>query len=536
MTSALRPTATPSRAVAALTVRQIRRGALIVAAVCAGMSAIVAVQYKTTFQGSIDASGLRALAENPAIRILFGPPVALDDPGGFTVWRTGLPILVLCGVWILLSATRVTRGEEDAGRADLLLAGRIRLIDVVHRTVAAFMLAAALIAAGVGVAMVAAGTDVTGAAIYAAAVLGVTGTFACAAVFAAQVMPTRSAAVGVAVGLLFGWLAVRMLADGAHALAWLAWTTPFGLTTLASPYHDNRVTPLVVLGAMAAVFAVSAAVAAGRRDVGGGLVAVASRRAPRVRLLGSVTGFAVRRSLRPTAGWAVAVAAYYFLIGALIASVLAFFDSNRRFAELAAAAGFGGLDSAYGFAAALFTLLPIATGLYAATRLAAMVADERACRATMLLSAPVSRVRLAYTEIGVVVGAVLALHAIAGLAIWIGAQTTGAPFTITAAFAGAANSAPIALLAVAAAALAVGWLPSGVVALGAVPVAGGFLLDVLTHSVHAPGWVVNLSPFAHLGAVPNGPPDWTGIEAFILFGALAIAVGVVGFARRDVTA
>ncbi len=53
------------------------------------MSAIVAVQYRTTFQGSIDQSGLRALAENPAIRILFGPPVALDDAGGFTVWRTG---------------------------------------------------------------------------------------------------------------------------------------------------------------------------------------------------------------------------------------------------------------------------------------------------------------------------------------------------------------------------------------------------------------------------------------------------------------
>ena len=120
------PHATASRAVRRLAVRQIRRGALIVAVVCAVMSAGVAAQYQTMFQGSIAESGLQALAENPAIRILFGPPVALDDAGGFTVWRTGLPVLVLASVWILLAATRITRGEEDAGRWDLLLAGRLR--------------------------------------------------------------------------------------------------------------------------------------------------------------------------------------------------------------------------------------------------------------------------------------------------------------------------------------------------------------------------------------------------------------------------
>ena len=49
---------------------------------------------------------------------------------------------------------------------------------------------------------------------------------------------------------------------------------------------------------------------------------------------------------------------------------------------MAAAAGFAGLDSANGFAAALFSLLAIPTGLYATTRLAAMVADEKARRWT----------------------------------------------------------------------------------------------------------------------------------------------------------
>jgi ABC-2 type transport system permease protein len=499
------------------------------------MSAIVATQYQTTFEGSIDQTGLRALAENPAIRILFGPPVALDDAGGFTVWRTGTPVLLLASVWILLAATRITRGEEDAGRCDLLLAGRLRMVDCVVRCLVALAGCAVLIGAAVGASLVAVGTDATGAIGYAAAILGVTLTFATAGMLAAQIMPTRSAAVGVTVGVLGVGLLLRMLADGMPALAWSAWTTPFGLTARAAPYADNRIAPLLVLACLPLALVAAALVIAQRRDVGSGLVAVATSRPPRTRLLGSLGGFALRRGIRSTIGWATGIAAYFLLVGALIASVLEFFDQNRRFAELAATAGFGGLNSANGFAAALFSLLAIPTGLYAATRLAAMIADEKARRWTPLFAAPVSRTRLAVIEIGVTTLGVVVLHATAALTIWAGAAITGAPLTIGAAMAGALNTAPIAWLAVGAAALAVGWLPSAVGAIGALPVVGGFLLNVITQGTQAPAWVVNLSPFAHVSAVPSLPPDWVAIAALIVIGMLMAALGVAGYFGRDLT-
>lgn len=529
------PSRAPGRAVGRLTVRQVRRAALIVAVVCAGMSAIVAVQYQTMVQGSIDQSGLRALTENPAIRILFGPPVALDDAGGFTVWRTGTPVLVLASVWILLAATRITRGEEDAGRCDLLLAGRLRMVDLVVRCLVAVAGCAVIISAAVGASLAAAGTDATGAFVYATAILGVTLTFATAGVLAAQIMPTRPAAVGVTVGVLGLGLMLRMLADGAPALAWSAWTTPFGLTARAAPYADNRIAPLLVLACLPLALAAAALVIARHRDAGSGLVAVATSRPPRTRLLSSLGGFAVRRGIRSTIGWAIGIAAYFLLVGALIASILEFFDQNRRFAELAAAAGFAGLDSANGFAAALFSLLAIPTGLYAATRLAAMVADEKARRWTPLYAAPVSRTRLAVVEIAVTTVGVVILHATAALAIWAGAAITGAPLTIGAALEGALNTAPIAWLSVGAASLAVGWLPSAVGAIGALPVVGGFLLNVITQGMQAPTWVVNLSPFVHLPAVPNLPPDWATIATLTVIGAIMTAIGLAGYARRDLT-
>ena len=123
---------------------------------------------------------------------------------------------------------------------------------------------------------------------------------------------------------------------------------------------------------------------------------MATRRAPRT----AAVGFGRRHSPfaapygRRSAGRS-GIAAYFLLVGALIASILEFFDSNRHFADLAAAAGFAGLDSANGFAAALFSLLAIPTGLYAATRLAAWSPTRRARRWTpRVRPAPVSRIRL----------------------------------------------------------------------------------------------------------------------------------------------
>lgn len=110
----------------------------------------------------------------------------------------------------------------------------------------------------------------------------------------------------------------------------------------------------------------------------------------------------------------------------------------------------------------------------------------------------------------------------------------GAPFRIDDALAGALNSAPVAWMSLGAATRAVGWLPA-VGAIGALPVVGGFLFNVLTQTAGAPDWVVNVSPFAHLAAVPNTPPDWTAYGVFIAVGGGLIAAGLAGYRHRDLS-
>jgi ABC-2 type transport system permease protein len=521
----------PGQAVIRLAVRQLRSGAVAVAVVCGGMSALAASQYRP-IGNLLDQSGLRALAENPAIRTLTGPPIALDNPGGFTVWRTGTTVSLLASAWIILAATRITRGEEDGGRWDLLLAGRLRVADVVVRCLAALVGSATLIGAAVAAGLLVARTETTGAVIHAIGIACVALTFAMTALLAAQVMPRRSSATGLTAAALGVGLLLRMIADGSHQLAWLAWATPFGLTARAAPYADNRVAPLIVLGAFPIVLGGAALFAARHRDLGDGIVSVPVSRRPRTRLLQSIGGFAVRRTGRTTLGWAMGIAAYFLLVGAMLAYVLELFDTNPRFAELAAAAGIRGHEL-NAFAAALFGLLTVPTGLYATMRLAALVADEKAGRWTLLFARPVSRLRLLSAETIVTVSGVVALHCAAAVALWSGGRMTGAPLQFGDSVAGALNSLPVALLAVGAAAVGVGWFPSAASVTGALPVVGGFLVNVIMQVTKAPAWVANLSPWTHLAAVPDKPPNWVASTVFVLIAAALAGLGIYGYTQRD---
>ncbi len=524
---------TIGRAVTGLAVRQVRRGALVVMALVGGMSAVVVAMYRSTAGDSLAPAALQALAENVAIRTLFGEPVALDDAGGFAVWRTGTVLAVLLGVWALLAATGITRGEEDAGRWDLLLAGRQPLATVVARHLAVIVAATACAGTAISVSLIAAGATPAGAVLHGAGLALVGAFFTAAGGLAAQLFPTRAGASGAAVALLGVGLLIRMAGDGIEALEWLRWLSPFGLVALTRPYAESSAVPLLVLAVAAGLLFASALFVAARRDLRGGWLAGAGGRAPRLRLLGSVHGFAVRRTLRPLAGWCAGVGAYYLLIGLVMVSMTGFLTDNPRFADLAAQAGFAAIGSVSGAVATLFALLAIPAGVLVAVRLAALAAAETNRQLTLLYAGPVTRIRLLAAETAAALGAAVVLTTVAATATWLGTTSVGAELTLGAALAGTLNVLPIVMLCLGAAVLALGWEPRAVAAIGALPAVGGFLLQVIADTAGAPAWVGTLSPFAHLAAVPHAPVDWAGSGVMVAIAALLAAIGTAGYRRRD---
>ena len=523
----------PTRLVVGTAVRLVRRGTLVVSAVSGVLVAFVAAEYRSTFSGAVSAASLEALAENPAIRTLFGPPVALDDPGGFTVWRTGTVVAVLVGVWGALAATRVTRGEEEAGRWDLLLAGRLRVPALVRAHVGVLLVATALPGVASALGLLLAGARAPGALLFGALIAGTGRAGAALGTLGAQLLAERRAASGFAVTVLLTTLLVRMVADGVPALAFLQWISPFGLLGRAEPFGDRRWTPVLVLLALVGVVAVLAVRLSAGRDVGSARLRGRDRGRAPSRLVGSLGGLAVHRVRRPVLTWGTGLAAYFLLIGLLARTMIEFLADNPLFAQLAGQAGLVQLGSVEGYVSAIFSLLAVPLGAFAAGRIAHTASDEHAGRLTPLYSLPVSRVRWAVTEAGVVLGGVVLLAATTGVATWLGATWVGAGLGLGDAVAGALAVVPVALLCLGAAVLALGWAPAGVIAIGVLPAAGGYLLLVFADSFRWPGWVRGLSPYAHLSPVPAAPVDLAGALGMVVVAVALAAVGLVGYARRD---
>ncbi|SNY53560.1 ABC transporter permease [Paractinoplanes atraurantiacus] len=523
----------PGGAVIRLAARQIRRGGVIVAVLIAGMTAIVAATFDQVMADPAAAGSLEALAGNPAIRTLFGEPIGLGTAGGFTVWRVGSVTAVFLGAWAILATTRITRGEEDAGRWNLLLSGRITLPGTVVRHLATVLTVPAATAAGITGVLVASGTPMTGALIHGLGT-GLLGLFfAATAALTAQIFPARTPATGTAVAVLGVTLLARMIGDGITALGWLRWLSPFGLMALSGPYVHDRVVPLLILFAAAVAIIVATGLTAARREVGSGLVTASTSRPARLGLLGSVESFAIRRALRPLAGWALGIGAYFLLIGLTAVSVTDFLADNPAMSDAAAQAGFPGLGSIAGFAATLFALLAMPVGGFATVRLGAFVAAETDRRLTSLAAQPIGRARLLGAEIAATAAASALLVTTAGLATWAGVLMMGGDLTLTASLRGVWNSMPIVLLSLGAAVLAVGWVPRWVGVVGGLPAIGGFLLLVIAESVATPAWVRDLSPYAHLAPVPLTGAGWPAIAVMLALASALTATGIAGYRSRD---
>jgi ABC-2 type transport system permease protein len=441
----------------------------------------------------------------------------------------------LVGVWALLAATRITRGEEDAGRWELLLVGRIRLTEVVARHLAVLVATQVLVGGALAGTMLLAGTDGAGSLLYATAIALIGTCFAALGIFAAQLIPDRRTGVGLTAAVLGAGLLARMVADGADAFAWLHWVSPFGLLALVEPYAADRLGPLVVLAVAAAGLAALAVAAGSGRDLGAGRVPVRATRRPRTLLLRSLAGFAVRRSLRSIAGWSAGLGAYFLLIGLLAASMVEFLGDNPRYAQLAAQAGFADLGTPEGYVASLFRLLAIPIGIFAAARVSADAADETDRRLTMLFALPVTRTRWAATQAAVLAFACVILAVTAGLAAVAGTSLVHAELGLWSALAGVLNIVPVALLCLGAGVFALGWAPRVVAPLGALPAAGGFLLHVLADSFSWPDWTRALSPFAHIANVPAVPANWAGTAAILAIATMLGLAGTAGYARRDLS-
>ncbi len=510
--------------------RSVSRGALVLTGWLPVVVAVLLVTYSTS---GLTASSLSRLSADPSIRALYGAPFDLSTAGGFTVWRAGQFLAIAAALWALLATTRVLRGEEEAGRWDLLLTAPIahdRLI-VVH--LGALGAACALQGLVVALAFVVSGQPVAGALLFGVGLGLVALAFCTVGSVTSQLVGQRRRAAGLA-GLLVGVaFLLRMIADAAQGAGWLRWLSPFGWLENLQPFGGNRAIALVPLVIAPVGLTALTLLLAGRRDVGEGIVRDAGTGTLRPTLLHSPVGFSWRERRGGLVAWGGALAAFGLVVGAITGTITDFLASNPSIKKVAQNADLGSLLSPAGFVATMDSFAALLVAFYLVSSLHVVSEDEDDGRLELVYAAPVTRVEWLGAQIVVSALIAVVLALVGAAAIWLGIVASSTTLSLGDSLVGMLNVLPLGALALGVAVLLYGLWPTLVV-----PVTGGalvvaYLMTFLGPPLHLSAWMLDLSPFHHLALAPAQPVARVATLVMLAIAAVLVAVGSAAFAVRD---
>lgn len=495
------------------------------------LAALTAVGVESLFptQAAIDQAA--AATQHNAGAIAFnGPAQGLDTLGGQIAFQVGAAGMVVVALMSLFMIGRLTRGDEEAGRLELI---RSLPVGVHGPTFAALLTVTAMnvvVGGLVSLDLIAQGLPAAGSLVLGASFVAVGLVFSGVALLAAQVTENTRIVYGSA-GALLG-VAYLMRAVGDIDDGTLSWFTPIGLAQKARPYAGERWWPLLPLLAVAAALVLAAFAIARRRDHGAGLVAPRPGRAAASRSLGHPVGLAVRLQRGTLIGWGIGVLVAGVAYGWIAPTIDSFVANNRAIAEMMASAGGASLTDSY-FATSLRLMALVATG-FAIQSALRLRSEESAMRAESVLATPISRWGWAASHLSVALAGSVLLLAIAGLATGVSYAAAGGSWSSVPRLLGAAVVyAPAMWLMVGMAVAIFGFAPRWVdVAWGVL--AGCFVVGLLGAVLRLPEWVQQLSPFER---VPQLPAAQLAVAPLLVMLALAAALalaGLGGLGRRDI--
>jgi ABC-2 type transport system permease protein len=483
------------------------------------------------------------------LTFILPPPSGLDTAGGYVEWRAFGGLAILFAVWALLSGSGATRGDEERGLVEAVLAtGLTRSRWLASRVIGyALTTVVAALAGGLGlVAGVAGGHESIslGPVVEICVALAALG-LSCYSLtlLIAQLTGARVATAAAGVVLLALFLVDRL----SQTFAWLAswrWVSPFHYYDLTQPLapggsFDGRAT-LTMLG-IAMVGAAVAGVAFELRDLGAPLVRWPSRHRPAsyepsrspLWRIPVVRGLYERRAGLAT--WAAGLAAvgvlFVYLTKTVIQPLLSFPTLGQFFA------GFGGGQLYTSFLG--YFWLSIAELLFAGfaiAQVARWAAEDGDGRLELILSTPTARAGVVVERaITLMFGAAL-VAAVSGIAVAVAIHYQSMTVSAERLAEGTLLLVPFALVFAAAGSVLAAWNPRAAVGLLGGLAFASYLVDELGPLFRWPTWLQDLSAFKLFGTPLSTGIDRTGLAIMIVIILVGFGASILLMERRDVGA
>ncbi len=499
---------------------------LVLGASLIGTAASIASLYDTPVK--IHSYAVAVTAGN-ALRAINGKVEGIDSLGGVIADEFGFLAGFLMPLLGISLVARATRREEESGRLELLLGGRIAR----HQPPLAALLVAsativvtgALFAAG----LIACGVPVTGSVLYAVSLACLAFVFAGLAALMAQLTLHARGVYTWSLIVLAASYVLRGVGDVTDT--WVAWLSPLGWAEKAAPFGDQRWWVLVVPVAVGLALSAAALRLAAGRDLGSALLRSGPGPERATRRLRSPIGLAVWIHRPGTLGWLAGGVLLTGTLGALSQQYLKAMIGNPALSRVMGITGGRPVD---GYVAAAQLYLAVIAAGYTVQAIGTLRAEEAEGRLETRLAGTLSRARWLAAHALVVLGGLVVV--VVGSVLVLGLTTAWS-------VGDTAELGPIigsglayvpAEVVLAGLALALYGLRPRLFGLAWVGFAVTAFIAFLGPGLKLHQWVLDVSPTTHVGNPPQGAVEVGGLAVLTVVAASLVAVGFVAFRQRGV--
>lgn len=530
----------PQTVIARFVARRTTRGAAFWAVAFGAVVASKAAGFATAYPTARERATLaKTFSNNIGINALLGRPHDVTNVGGFTAWNTLGVMAIIGAVWAFLLATKTFRGDEAAGRWELLMSGQTTGRRAAVNALAGLGASLAVLYAVSAAAFIIIGRNHsvgfgTGAALFfALAAAAGAAQFMAIGALASQLMPTRSRAAGLSAVVFGACFLVRAMADTTSA-SWLLNVTPLGWIEKLRPLsHAQPVWLLPILG-MVLVLSGLTVWLAGQRDLGDSIFSDKDSARSRTGLLGSPLGAAIRLTRMTSLGWLMAIglsAGFYGLLTKPAAQ--AFGDSLNSQHIISRIAHAQQAVGAAAFLGVVFFLQMTLIMSYAASAVGRMREDEAEGYLDNLLVRPVSRTRWLGGRVLLVAIVVFLAGLVASTGIGLGMAGQDLGITAHSLLLAGFNAMVPAALTLGSAVFALGFVPRLTTLVGYGIIAWSFLIEMVSSGINLNHWVLDTSVLHHVALAPATSPDWGSNLILVIIGLVLGIAGALRFNGRD---
>jgi len=532
----------PKSVLARFVARTTVRGTLIWAVVFTVSIVSTAIGFASLYPNPSARHAVVALTNNSGLDAVLGTPYRVTTPGGFTAWRSLGIVALIGGIWGLLTATRLFRGEEESGRLEMFLAGqtttRRATLNIMKGLVACLALILVICAGALYAIHQTHGLDfsVKDSLFLGVAAVAAVAEFMAVGALTSQLAPTKRRAAAIAGGIFGVSFLIKAAADSSLNLVWLLNLTPLGWIEKIRPMTANNAWWILPPLGLTLILSAAALWLAGRRDLGDSLLIDRDTARPKISWLNRPLQLALRLQRITILSWTAGITFAGFFYGFIAKQAANALTSNKGAKKLFETVSNTGQSVAGTrlFVSVAFLIIMILLMVLTTNMVNAIREDEAKGYLDNFLVRPVRRLAWLSARLGLMLAVVAAAAICGALGAFVGTAIQHSGIGLYGLIKASINVLPAAVFLAGAGVLTFGLRPRLTASVMYGLIAWSFLLEMIGSAIKLNHYFLDFSILHHIALTPAVAANWTADAVMTALGLAMLIAGTLWFGQRDI--